>query len=81
MSLYTRNKSDNGATLHCSLVLMLKFSLCVLYCKNVAQKMAKENRIKLLGKPVGLSPNLAATIAKKVVTIAIKKSIGLGMEI
>ncbi|MEQ8421733.1 MAG: relaxase/mobilization nuclease domain-containing protein, partial [Arenibacter algicola] len=49
--------------------------------KNVAQKMARENRVKLLGKPVGLSPNLAATIARKVVTIAIKKSIGLGMEI
>tara|TARA_R110002033_G_scaffold154043_1_gene190508 strand:+ start:807 stop:1676 length:870 start_codon:yes stop_codon:yes gene_type:complete len=49
--------------------------------KTVAQKMVKENTVKLLGKPVGLSPNLAATIARKVVTIAIKKSIGLGMEI
>tara|TARA_R110002074_G_scaffold371396_1_gene546518 strand:- start:942 stop:1124 length:183 start_codon:yes stop_codon:yes gene_type:complete len=49
--------------------------------KDVAQKIAKENTVKLLGKPIGLSPNLAATIARKVVTIAIKKSIGLGMEI
>lgn len=49
--------------------------------KNVAQKMARENRVKLLGKSVGLTPNLAATIARKVVTIAIKKSIGLGIEI
>jgi len=49
--------------------------------KNVAQKMAKDNTLKLLGKTVGISPNLAAIIAKKAVKIAVKKAIGLGMEI
>ncbi|MCG2462390.1 relaxase/mobilization nuclease domain-containing protein [Flavobacteriaceae bacterium F89] len=49
--------------------------------KDISKQMARENTIKLLGKSVGLSPNLAATIAKKVIKIAIQKSIGLGMEI
>lgn len=49
--------------------------------KIVTQKIAKDNTINLLGKTVGLSPNLATMIAKKVIKITIKKSIGLGMEI
>lgn len=49
--------------------------------KNVAQKMAKENTLTMFGKTVGVSPNLAVTIAKKAITMAVKKTIGLGMEI
>lgn len=49
--------------------------------KNIAQKIGKENSLPLLGKTVGVSPNLAANIAQKVIKLAIKKTIGLGMEI
>lgn len=49
--------------------------------KTVVQKMAKDTTINLLGKTVGLSPNLATMIAKKAIKLAIKKTIGLGMEI
>ncbi len=49
--------------------------------KNVAQKMAKNNTMKLVGKTVGISPNFAATIAKKAIKMGIKKAIGLGMQI
>ncbi len=49
--------------------------------KDISQEISKEKNIKLLGQSVGISPNLAATIAKKAINIAIKKSIGLGMEI
>lgn len=49
--------------------------------KSAAQKMAKVNTLSILGKTVGLSPNLAATIAKKTIKMAVKKSIGLGMQI
>ncbi len=49
--------------------------------KNVAQKIVKDNTLTMLGKTVGLSPNLAASIAKKTIKMAIKKTIGLGMEI
>ncbi|MAO15559.1 MAG: mobilization protein [Muricauda sp.] len=49
--------------------------------KNVAQKIAKENTLTMFGKTVGVSPNLAVTFAKKAITMAVKKSIGLGMEI
>ncbi len=49
--------------------------------KTIVQKIAKENTLNLLGKTVGVSPNFAATIAKKAIKMAVKKSIGLGMEI
>ncbi len=49
--------------------------------KNMAQKIAKENTLTMLGKIVGVSPNLAASIAQKAIKIAVKKTIGLGMEI
>ena len=49
--------------------------------KNVAQKIAKENALSMLGKTVVLTPNLAASIAKKALKLAVKKTIGLGMEI
>ena len=47
----------------------------------VSQKIAKENTLNLLGKTVELSPNLVATITKKAIKMAVKKTIGLGMEI
>ena len=49
--------------------------------KNMAQKIAKENTLTMLGKTVNLSSNLVATIAKKAIKLTIKKTIGLGMEI
>ncbi len=49
--------------------------------RTVAQKIAKDNTMNLLGKTVGVSPNLAANLAKKAFKLAVKKSIGLGMEI
>jgi hypothetical protein len=49
--------------------------------KNVAQKIGNGNTMPLLGKTVGVSPNLAANIAQKAIKLAIKKTIGLGMEI
>lgn len=48
---------------------------------SVTQKITKENTLNILGNRVGVSPNLAATLAKKVIKLVIKKSIGLGMEI
>lgn len=48
--------------------------------RTVAQNIAKEKTMSLLGKTVGVSPNLAATLAKKTIKMAVKKSIGLGME-
>lgn len=49
--------------------------------KTVAQKIAKENTLNLLGNRVGVSPNFAATIAKKAIKLIIKKSIDIGFEI
>ena len=49
--------------------------------KDIAKQMARENSVKLLGKTVGISPNLAATIAQKVIKIAIRRTIDLGMGI
>ena len=36
--------------------------------KNIAQKIAKENTLTILAKVVGLSPNLAASIAQKAIS-------------
>ena len=53
--------------------------------KSVAQKKAKENTLKLMGKTVELYPNLATTIAKKaikmIITKTMDKGIGIGIEI
>jgi len=45
---------------------------------KLAQKMANGNTVKLLGSPLGYRPTWRVTIARKVVTIAIKKSMGTG---
>ncbi|MFH6604470.1 relaxase/mobilization nuclease domain-containing protein [Maribacter algicola] len=49
--------------------------------RTVAQKNAKENTMNLLEKTAGVSSNLATTQANKAIKMAVKKSIGLGMEI
>lgn len=49
--------------------------------RNSSQKIAKDNTLKLLGKTVGVSPNLATSIAKKVIKLAIKQTRGIGIEI
>lgn len=49
--------------------------------RNAAQKITKDNTLAMLGKTIGLSPNLASSIAKKAIKMAVKKTIGLGMEI
>ena len=48
---------------------------------SVAQKITKENTLVLLGSRVGVSPNLAATMAKKAIKLVIRKSIDIGFEI
>lgn len=48
---------------------------------DIAKQMARDSTVKLLGKTVGISPNLAATIAKKIIKIAIRRTIDLGMGI
>ncbi len=49
--------------------------------KSIAQKLTKDNTLNLLGKRVGVSPNLVVTIAKKTIKLVIKKSIDIGIEI
>lgn len=49
--------------------------------KNMAQKIVKDNTLKVLGKTVGLSPNLAATITKKAIKMVIRKTIDRGIGI
>lgn len=48
---------------------------------SVTQKTAKDNTLNLFGSRVGVSPNLAATMAKKAIKLIIKKSIDIGFEI
>ncbi len=48
--------------------------------RTVVQKIAKDNSMSLLGKTVGVSPKMVATLAQKAIKLAVKKSIGLGME-
>ena len=49
--------------------------------KAMAQRMVKEKAVQLLGKAVGISPNLATAILKRAVQIAAEKSKGFGIEI
>lgn len=69
-----------GSEVHRSMS-MARIAERIGFDKTVVQKTGKDSSLKLLGKTVGLSPNLAMTITKKVIKIAIKKTIGLGMEI
>lgn len=58
-----------------------KIAQQIAFGKNEVLKISKDNTLKLLGITVSVSPNLALTLAKKVLKIAVKKTIGLGMEI
>ncbi|CAN0562146.1 unnamed protein product [Ectocarpus sp. 12 AP-2014] len=49
--------------------------------KSVAQNVAKDNTMNVVGKRVGVSPNLVVTIAKNAIKLSFKKSIDIGMEI
>ena len=69
-----------GSEVHRSMS-MGKIAERIGFDKTVAQKIRKDNSLNLLGKTVGVSPNLAMAIAKKAIKMVIKKTIGLGMEI
>lgn len=49
--------------------------------KSVAQNVAQENTLNLMRKTIGVSPNVATTIAKKAIKLVIKKSIDIGIDI
>ncbi len=75
-----KGQNLKGSEVHRSMS-MARIAERIGFDKTVSQKIVKNNTLELLGKTVGISPNIAATIAKKVIKIAMKKSIGLGMEI
>ncbi len=75
-----KGQNLKGSEVHRSMS-MWRIAERIGFDRNVAQKIAKENSLSMLGKTVELSPNLAASIAKKALKLAIKKTIGLGMEI
>ena len=69
-----------GSEVHRSMSIN-KIAQQIGFDKTATQKIVKDNSLELLGKTVGISPNIAATIAKRVIKIGIKKTIRLGMEI
>ncbi|MFS4469258.1 relaxase/mobilization nuclease domain-containing protein [Maribacter sp. 2210JD10-5] len=69
-----------GSEVHRSMS-MARIAERIGFGKTASQKIVKDNTLELLGKTVGISPNIAATITKKVIKMAVKKTIGLGMEI
>ena len=69
-----------GSEVHRSMS-MARIAERIGFDKIASQKIVKGNSLELLGKTVGISPNLAATIAKRVIKMAVKKTVGLGMEI
>lgn len=75
-----KGQNLKGSELHRSMS-MARIAERIGFDKTASQKIVKDNSLELLGKTVGISPNIAATIAKKVIKMAVKKTIGLGMEI
>ncbi len=75
-----KGQNFKGSEVHRSMS-MARIAERIGFKKNIAQKLAKDNTLKILGKTVGLSPNLASTIAKKAIKMTVKKTIGLGIEI
>lgn len=69
-----------GSEVHRSMS-MARIAERIGFDKTASQKIVKGNSLELLGKTVGISPNLAATIAKRVIKMVVKKTVGLGMEI
>lgn len=75
-----KGQNLKGSEVHRSMS-MARIAERIGFDKTASQKIMKDNSLELLGKTVGISPNIAATIAKRVIKIGIKKTIGLGMEI
>lgn len=75
-----KGQNLKGSEVHRSMS-MGRIAERIWFDKTVAQKIGKDNSLKLLGKTVGVPPNIAMAIAKKAIKKVIKKSIGLGMEI
>tara|TARA_R110002126_G_scaffold267119_2_gene410546 strand:- start:771 stop:1640 length:870 start_codon:yes stop_codon:yes gene_type:complete len=75
-----KGQNLKGSEVHRSMS-MARIAERIGFDKTASQKIVKDNSLELLGKTVGISPNIAATIAKRVIKIGIKKTIGLGMEI
>ncbi|WP_350291667.1 relaxase/mobilization nuclease domain-containing protein [uncultured Croceitalea sp.] len=75
-----KGQNLKGSEVHCSMS-MARIAERIGFDKTASQKIVKDNRLELLGKTVGISPNIAATIAKRVIKMTVKKTIGLGMEI
>lgn len=75
-----KGKNLKGSEVHRSMSIG-RIAERIGFDKNMAQKLTKENTLTMFGKTVGVSPNLADTIAKKAIKIAVRKTIELGMEI
>ncbi|RKN75949.1 mobilization protein [Ulvibacterium marinum] len=75
-----KGQNLKGSEVHRSMS-MARIAERIGFDKTASQKIVKDNRLELLGKTVGISPNIAATIAKRVIKMTVKKTIGLGMEI
>jgi len=69
-----------GSEVHRSMSIN-KIAKQIGFDKDVVRKITNDNTLKFLGKTVNVSPNLALTLTKKVIKLAVKKTIGLGMEI
>lgn len=75
-----KGQNLKGSEVHRSMS-MTRIAERIGFDKTAYQKIVKDDSLELLGKTVGISPNIATTIAKKVIKMAVKKTIGLGMEI
>ena len=69
-----------GSEVHRSMSIS-KIAEQIGFDRKVVEKAKTENTMKLLGKAVNVSPNLAAKITVKAIKHTIKKSIDLGMGI
>nr|WP_158976946.1 relaxase/mobilization nuclease domain-containing protein [Cellulophaga sp. L1A9] len=75
-----KGQNLKGSEVHRSMS-MSRIAERIGFDKTASQKIVKDNTLELMGKTVGISPNIAATISKRFIKIAIKKTIGLAMEI
>ena len=75
-----KDQNLKGSEIHRSMS-MARIAERIGFDKTASQKIAKDNTLELLGKTVGISPYIAATIAKRIISMAIKKTMGLGMEL
>lgn len=75
-----KGQNMKGSEVHRSMS-MGRIAQRIEFDKALTQRITKENTLNLLGKTVSVAPNLALTLAKKVIKMSIKKTIGLGMEL